>query len=55
MALIKCPECWKEISDKAMIFPNCGFPISKYLSEYDSNNFLGKDKKVYTPKWINRM
>lgn len=24
MALIKCPECGKEISDEAKICPNCG-------------------------------
>lgn len=27
MALIKCPECGKEISDKAGTCPNCGCPI----------------------------
>lgn len=29
MALIKCPECGKEISDKAVSCPNCGVPIAK--------------------------
>lgn len=28
MALINCPECNKEISDKAKSCPNCGVPIS---------------------------
>lgn len=28
MALIKCPECGKEISDKALTCPNCGTPIN---------------------------
>lgn len=27
MALIKCPECGKEISDKAGECPNCGYPL----------------------------
>lgn len=27
MALIKCPECGKEISDVAVKCPNCGYPI----------------------------
>lgn len=27
MALIKCPECNKQVSDKAVACPNCGFPI----------------------------
>ena len=28
MALINCPECGKEISDKAIACPNCGNPIN---------------------------
>ena len=27
MSLIKCPECGKEISDKAKTCPNCGIPL----------------------------
>ena len=30
MALIKCPECGNEISDKASACINCGYPISEY-------------------------
>lgn len=33
MALIKCPECGKEISDKASICVNCGYPIFEYVEE----------------------
>lgn len=33
MALINCPECNKQVSDKASSCPNCGYPISKCLSE----------------------
>lgn len=29
MALINCPECGKEISDKAASCPNCGNPINQ--------------------------
>ena len=29
MALITCPECGREISDRAEASPNCGFPITK--------------------------
>ena len=29
MALIKCPECGKEISDKAATCPNCGMPLRR--------------------------
>ena len=28
MALIKCTECGKEVSDKALQCPNCGVPIA---------------------------
>ena len=27
MALIKCPECGKQISNQASACPNCGYPI----------------------------
>ena len=30
MALINCPECNREVSDKADICPNCGFGVAKY-------------------------
>lgn len=29
MSLIKCPECEKEISDKAKACPNCAYPIAE--------------------------
>ena len=29
MALITCPECGKQISDKALSCPNCGLPLSQ--------------------------
>ena len=36
MALIKCPECGKEISDKAAACIHCGFPLSLLEKEYVS-------------------
>jgi hypothetical protein len=33
MSLINCPECNKEISDKAKSCPNCGFLIQNGLTE----------------------
>ena len=33
MALIKCPECGKDISDKSKTCINCGYPIYEYASE----------------------
>ena len=32
MAIIKCPECRKKISDKAEVCPKCGFPMKKTSS-----------------------
>lgn len=29
MALIKCPECGKEVSDRAVSCPVCGYPIAE--------------------------
>ena len=29
MALIKCPECEREVSDQAQSCPNCGYPLRK--------------------------
>lgn len=31
MALINCPECDKEVSDKAEVCPKCGFGVAKYV------------------------
>lgn len=33
MALIVCPECGKEVSDKANICIHCGYPIQEYLQQ----------------------
>lgn len=32
MALIKCPECGREISDAAASCPGCGFPLDRQVS-----------------------
>lgn len=33
MALIKCPECGEEVSEKALACPKCGCPINQTESE----------------------
>ncbi|MBR2343197.1 MAG: zinc ribbon domain-containing protein [Clostridia bacterium] len=33
MALIKCPECGKEVSDKASACIHCGYPISNISNQ----------------------
>lgn len=35
MALINCPECGKEISDKAKQCIHCGFPLEDYVQEFN--------------------
>ena len=34
MAMIKCPECGKEISDKAVSCPNCGAVVKKKFCQH---------------------
>lgn len=41
MALIRCPECGKEISNKAEACPNCGYPIAS----------LGKAKRIINEEY----
>lgn len=36
MALIKCPECGKEVSDLASTCPNCGFPLERTVAKPES-------------------
>lgn len=40
MALINCPECGKEVSDKAGNCPNCGCPITPVNVEVKQNNVV---------------
>lgn len=39
MPLINCPECNKEISDKADSCPNCGFPIDEIKKNIVNEEF----------------
>lgn len=51
MSLVKCPECSKEISDKASICPNCGYPFSN--SENNDNDCIIKvNNTIYYAKKI---
>lgn len=54
MALIKCVECNKEISDQALSCPYCGFPLKKNDSVSDIPKRVNVDIKKYeltSKKW----
>ena len=44
MALIKCPECGKEISDHAISCPNCGYVLPKSSKTKDEHNKWNTDE-----------
>ncbi len=56
MALIKCKECGKEVSDKAGACPNCGCPIEKesiFIEKADFADSISKGTvEIYTDKVI---
>lgn len=49
MALIKCPKCGKEMSDRAECCPNCGMPLNKIKA---TTNPISQHKKNGVPKWV---
>lgn len=49
MALIKCPECGREISDRAVSCPNCGFPLSESATVAEREKTGFEEKKVFCP------
>ncbi len=46
MAIIKCPECNRDISDKAKTCPNCGFPISEQIEENNIQELIFPDLPI---------
>ena len=54
MALIKCPECGKEISDKAAACINCGCPVSAMKTDSTkAAASAGTAKPVSTSESVN--
>lgn len=57
MAIIKCPECGAEVSDKAMQCPKCAYPIGRQEElnsvemsfDYVAGQFLNNSCAVYGP------
>lgn len=48
MALIKCIECGKDVSDKATACPNCGCPITESIKEIQLEKDKNKDKLFFS-------
>ena len=47
MALLKCGECGREVSDKAQSCPNCGAPVeNKVNQEYDITKKVNYDSRT---------
>ena len=46
MALIKCEECGKQVSDKASACPNCGCPIEKKIKCEECGTLLSPKDEV---------
>jgi hypothetical protein len=47
MALVKCPECSREVSDAANCCPHCGYPLADnlyHISDNGANDILQEDK-----------
>lgn len=50
MALIKCPECKKKVSDQCSMCPHCGYPISEMIKQeatkIDKNEEVVQEEKI---------
>lgn len=52
MALIKCPECNKNISDKAEACPHCGYNLKQKSSKINTGNALENLKGKWDNKYL---
>jgi hypothetical protein len=48
MALIKCPECNRDVSDSAEMCPHCGYKVKKHISYCPYCDILKKEKVLMT-------
>lgn len=65
MSLIFCPDCYKNVSDRAIACPCCGYPIQEMfeencLDDFEIENgtlkkYIGTSKIVNIPKSINKI
>ena len=54
MALIKCPECKQDVSDKATFCPHCGYPFEKIKKMHNLINAPKPKDDKWTKKWENK-
>lgn len=52
MALIKCPECGKKMSDQAKNCPHCGYSFTKTENNNTLNNALNDLKSKWDNKYL---
>ena len=50
MAIIKCPECNQEISDKAPVCPSCGVPIAGHVTTCSQCGFTYFNSNAECPQ-----
>lgn len=56
MALIKCPECGREISDKALCCPHCGYTMQNEIKTTDkSYTKVSQYEDKEKPEWIKQL
>ncbi|MEG0586268.1 MAG: zinc ribbon domain-containing protein, partial [Christensenellaceae bacterium] len=46
MALIKCPECNKDISEEAILCPQCGYPIADKIDEINAKKINEANQQI---------
>ena len=46
MALIQCPECQLQVSDKALACPHCGYPLNRTVIQ---NNYKKRARRKRLP------
>lgn len=54
MALIQCPECFKEVSDKAGVCLNCGFPVAKHVEKQKKLEKIKKEAENEAYLYVKR-
>lgn len=54
MALIRCPECNREISDKATACPGCGYPLNSPSQETAEKEQLLKEAEEKDKQFIKK-